>query len=743
MSDENLPVITESEWNRQFGGGTDLPVITESEFNKLSQGYGASGSWDAPEPTVSAYDRTQGILKGIAKAGSDVVAAPADLLFRGGVGIVDAITGNETETKGAYPSDYRNRFLDWASGGAGDQTTEDVTQLAGNIGAVLFAPSQAKNIASKVPFLSKLGASDSMFAPLARLGSKAVGYGAEGAGYSALFNPKSENLGQEMASGAVTNIAIPSIFNTIGTATKGISKALPEIGRKLEQSAFGATKTRIRQAYERSPEIYDDLGNKQIKDNPIAKAIQAFRAEGGGKASMEGDALLKDLAGQTKRYVGELNAELSKASAKQTGAIIPGYQATEKYIQGLAGVEKKAARAMADDLMSATTAELDGSLLALQREKLALGDVIKDSAYGTNANPMKVNILKRIRADLRQAIEDGYQKVTGKSGENVKALNEQIGMRETLLPLFEDIRNSGEAMDPLKWLVQNWKTTGGFGGAALLAAGSVGAPAAAIPAIGGLAMTPTGRKVIGDAARNPQLGAGLDAVAKASNMFSVTGRVANAFAENGGDPVSAYQKPQDRRQPNTPPKLQELYSFSNSAPKPATTQAPIDAAFNQLNSQAKQEVSMSGDVDLDRIVDQLEPALVKYESTNNPKAESKENAYMKANKTGTAKGLWQLLDSTGKEWHKRLGLDGEYDPYNAEQNATIGRAYLKSLLNHYDGDYELALTAYHSGMGTVDKLLDRTGGSTLADIKDKLGPEGRKYAAQVLKRLPKPIAVKA
>lgn len=39
MADEDLPVITESEWNAQFGGGNssreeDIPVITESEWNK-------------------------------------------------------------------------------------------------------------------------------------------------------------------------------------------------------------------------------------------------------------------------------------------------------------------------------------------------------------------------------------------------------------------------------------------------------------------------------------------------------------------------------------------------------------------------------------------------------------------------------------------------------------------------------------------------------------------------------------
>jgi len=66
--------------------------------------------------------------------------------------------------------------------------------------------------------------------------------------------------------------------------------------------------------------------------------------------------------------------------------------------------------------------------------------------------------------------------------------------------------------------------------------------------------------------------------------------------------------------------------------------------------------------------------------------------------------------------------------------SALNGSYLKELLVKYDGDLELALTAYHSGMGTVDKLLKKTDGESLSDILPHLGPFGQKYASQVLSR---------
>jgi hypothetical protein len=120
----------------------------------------------------------------------------------------------------------------------------------------------------------------------------------------------------------------------------------------------------------------------------------------------------------------------------------------------------------------------------------------------------------------------------------------------------------------------------------------------------------------------------------------------------------------------------------------------------------------------------LRSKVVAQESSKNPNAISNKGA----------KGLMQLMDATGEEWHGKLGVQEKYDPFNPEQNEKIGTAYLAYLLDQFDLDQELALTAYNSGIGRVSQLLKKTGGTKLSDIIENLGPDGKAYAKKVLSR---------
>jgi soluble lytic murein transglycosylase-like protein len=246
-----------------------------------------------------------------------------------------------------------------------------------------------------------------------------------------------------------------------------------------------------------------------------------------------------------------------------------------------------------------------------------------------------------------------------------------------------------------------------------------------------LAKTPTNARIFNAMDQLKALASGvLTGAAKSGTM-----ELARTQEDRSGAPT-VFRSP--ARQAATPGASGGLISTPTPAPQ-STIQntaptAAIDKALSTLTGGKMEDVKQpqvqledSSPVAKAGVASDLVKAVILQESAG------KKNAVSKAG----AQGLMQLMPATGREWHAKLNLPGEYDPFDAEQNKTIGTAYLEYLLNRYDGDEALALTAYNQGFGRIDKLLARTGGNSLQDIIQYLGPDGRGYAKGVLTKLNK------
>jgi len=96
-----------------------------------------------------------------------------------------------------------------------------------------------------------------------------------------------------------------------------------------------------------------------------------------------------------------------------------------------------------------------------------------------------------------------------------------------------------------------------------------------------------------------------------------------------------------------------------------------------------------------------------------------------------ASGLWQFIPGTGA----RFGLQrtAYVDERNSFDEATRASArYLKFLANRYGGNWELAMAAYNSGEGNVDRAVRRSGVSNFWMSYQYLPQETRNYVPNIL-----------
>lgn len=119
-------------------------------------------------------------------------------------------------------------------------------------------------------------------------------------------------------------------------------------------------------------------------------------------------------------------------------------------------------------------------------------------------------------------------------------------------------------------------------------------------------------------------------------------------------------------------------------------------------------------------------ATIKAESDFNPDVTS----------ASDARGLMQLMEETAVERSNIIENNSieVYDLYDPETNIKLGTSYLSYLLNLYDGNVVLAITAYNAGLGNVEQWVKdgviKSDGSDIENIPYK---ETSNYVRKILK----------
>jgi peptidoglycan lytic transglycosylase D len=103
----------------------------------------------------------------------------------------------------------------------------------------------------------------------------------------------------------------------------------------------------------------------------------------------------------------------------------------------------------------------------------------------------------------------------------------------------------------------------------------------------------------------------------------------------------------------------------------------------------------------------------------------------KAVSWASASGLWQFIPSTGRTYG--LKQTAYIDERNSFEQATRASArHLKDLAKRYNGNWELAMAAYNTGAGNIDRAISRAGTANFWMIYPYIAQETRNYVPNIL-----------
>lgn len=168
-----------------------------------------------------------------------------------------------------------------------------------------------------------------------------------------------------------------------------------------------------------------------------------------------------------------------------------------------------------------------------------------------------------------------------------------------------------------------------------------------------------------------------------------------------------------------------MYQYTDENGTVHLSNVPSDSRYRRVSPAPRRPAPRLARAEVDRLVARysrrhdLPPALlralIKTESDFNPVAVSRAGAI----------GLMQLMPQTAL----RLNVRNPYDP---EQNVRGGSAYLRALLDHFEGNLALALGAYNAGVSAVESY------NALPPY-----PETRRFVQKVLRNYRRYLEVSA
>lgn len=453
----------------------------------------------------------------------------------------------------------------------------------------------------------------------------------------------------------------------LGGAGEGLSKILGKTSDDTLKMALDVQRSDLQKAAKFAP---------RDAESPLLGAIRGADERGVFSVGDDGAAFVSKNEDQIEKIGEKVSSLLKSADDVQKDVVLPKFSKAEEFVSNNP-FQQEGLQKQLDNRLDTLNQSWDGTVSGLNKLKQKLYKI----AYKGTTESKELD--QAIASDLRSHVEKLSESLIGKKGaEEIAALNRLQGEHLTIRDLLSKLKAKDEMPGGAALALRRMAVSpiGGAAAGGLYGLYSGDPKGVLYGAAAGLGATRGGQLALSRLA-----GQGASVFSNASARALIPALAANeslnqAMSNTGGEMDAQAEIPRNLL---TPPAIMES---------------------------AKQTSGIS---------DALLDAVKKQESGGNPKAVSKAGA----------KGAYQFLNSTGLEYHKKLGIKEPYDPFNETQQRKLARAYLEDLLKMFNGDLDLALAAYNAGPGRVGKILKD--GESFDDIKSKLPSETQAYVPRI------------